>query len=457
MELSEYIALDQGTYESSGQFTLDPAQLVEKLSRFLLSDDNHGLLKLIQGCVGWGAREIWVSAGARDLTLYATIDEARQHILDIHARFSEVFVGMPDSPERDLLMGICHFLHHKPESVGLSRWKEGKLETWDILVGDAPKSIRRYPKGMKSGLGIHVYLSKKAPPFKLVQAEWSKLCFFAPLPIHAEGRVLNGPCPFNLRHALLEYFQLGRDKRQGRISPRYRGKAEINLGIDLNWANMEAERQSSLVQIRSIGLPDHPPDQVTSFTSTTSGILEALRKPFEHSLPYCTGCLYLDRKVSDKAKLTVIYPVKRGVILEPFSVELPAPGALVFLASDDIPTDISTRKAHEDASAELIHRAMVLVKEGVEICHSNHDKLLDDIVYADPASLAPLVPFSLAFMAVGALAFSAPMIVPGLLGTACVALHFRNNSQTASRRGKAIDDLQSDIRSLNQLIDRDGF
>ncbi|MBI3924214.1 MAG: zf-TFIIB domain-containing protein [Armatimonadetes bacterium] len=457
MELDDYISLQQaaGTVDSTGSFTVLASQARDKLARFLLAEDSQALLKLVQGCVGWGGREIWVSCDGRELTLYCSISGARELPPRVANRLETIFLGMEDSPERDILLGLCHFLCGDPESVGLSSWQWGRLQDWTTLAGQTPSHVRRHPEGLEFGLGIHVAVADCSLP----KERWQGSVFFCPLPIHFQDSLMGGrgEAPFVMPRAMLEYYRLGRDSSHGCIAPRWRGRALHNLGVDLGWTRCENQKEVPIAQIRCIG--ESAADPATFEATLGGGVLETLRHAVqgftmsELRLPYSTGCLYLDRKRSPERQKTVIFPVKRGVTLQALQVELPCPPAVLCLPCDDVATDLSTFQVQEQARLDVVHRALELLKEGLEICQQNRDSLPVDLDWREPRSL--LAAGALVFLTVvsGGLTGLIPLIWPGALIAAWLGRSLEERLSGPKRKAELIAALHEDIAELSNRLD----
>lgn len=455
MDLDDFISLEHnaGTVVSTGQFTVDPTKMIEKLGQFLLEDDSQAVLKIIQGCIGSRAEEIWVVSGSRDLTVYFTTWHASDTVQRLSEMFGEIFLGLADSPERDLLLGICHFLNYHPECIGLSRWDKGQLETWSTLSGDQPDRVRRYPKGMRTGMGLHIYLPKSGRAFKPA-AGWNKRCFFAPVPVHSQGYLVGSKddAPFTLASTLLEFHSPGDDPVHGKIAPRWRGKAQNNLGFDLGWTSGDNAKEVPPIEMRAFGHPGQVTRPPVTFTPRQLGVMEGLLNRFDLRLPHCTGCLYLARWRSPKPEHCAIHAVKRGVVLDPIHLELPSPGALIYLACDDIATDLSTLKVHDDARPDLIHRALLLLKEGLEICEENRERLPVDINYSEPRTFLTIGATVLASVALGAVTGFVPLVWPGAIGAGFLGAYIEKLRIGPGHRAEQLQSLHDDIQALNERL-----
>ena len=103
------------------------------------------------------------------------------------------------------------------------------------------------------------------------------------------------------------------------------------------------------------------------FSAPTAGLRGHLLLEGPRFLFQGSGSLFVSDETRAEVFETLIYPIKRGIFLEPISVRLPAPPCTVILPADAVSTDLSQFCVRESELAELSERACLLIEEGLEL------------------------------------------------------------------------------------------
>ena len=403
----EYIDLpaSQGRFASSGTITIDPIAMLAKVAQYQLPDDVAMLLKLIQGCVGLGAKEIWIETESQLLSLYCrhpNLGEVGALLLGSLSR-----LPLKDEPAVDIAIGLVHRLGDRPQSLGLSCWQEGQLVQWTALRGSAPAQLATSPWTSASGFGIHLVLEAGSRPLALEAETWQSRVFYAPVPIHFQSHLLGWasetPCP---NQCLLEYLRTGIDPTQGSVGARWRGPCHLPLGakiyhgIEVPGGGDGGRTMSARSDVRFIGSGPEDCSSPATFEAEIKELRESLQliwegatraagqlKPTE-PVPYCNGVVYLYPPGPERLQKVIILPIKRGVVLEPIEMEMPTPMAIVLLPCDEMATDLSQQIIAKVYWPDLAAHAYGLLREAMQICIANKEKIHDlDYLREDSTTL----------------------------------------------------------------------
>ena len=394
-ELEDYVRSQrqEGCFDSSGRFTLVRAQALERISQAGLACDTHALYKLIQACVGWGSQEIWLFTASHELAIFCRTSSAE--IVDLSARFEALVLDSADSPERDLALGLCHFLARKPSLMGMARWSEGERVDWQDLDGGAAPA-RRPPARDLNGVSIHIRWARPGPTLALAETELKQACFFAPATIrlNASFLAIDRVTPFlpkmgadprsfwtgRLGRPALEYHSLAIDPRWGTLASRPIGQGLVQVG--LYTAKALGKTGSVVASLQCVGkLGDGPPTFLAKpKLSPMEALSHALARDAPAEIALSGGIVYLTGKpTSEELQESLVFPLKRGVLLHPLMLKLPTPAAIVVLPADGILCDLGQLRILESEIAGLAVRAQKQVEEALEICCSCL-RLLPDMV-----------------------------------------------------------------------------
>lgn len=195
-ELNQFLNFDgQGTYDSSGEFTLSPSEALEKLAPYQLPEQGLWVAKMVQASVRYGASLIDFRLGRHSIELrcYDGAFPSAQEIL------ADVYRGeIPSQPSRrHLLSGLRAILGEKPTAIG---WIDQQGHTIIVEEGTV-KEVRRRPLSGELSFYLKVELRPLSRPalFRQTTAERHILrdrCALCPVPIVCDGRLISGRTAF---------------------------------------------------------------------------------------------------------------------------------------------------------------------------------------------------------------------------------------------------------------------
>ena len=141
----------EGTFDSSGRFTLNMAQALEKMNRFRLAEPHLYVLNLVSAAVASGATFLRISVGPTDMLLE---HDGRPYS---HDELSQLFSSMADGASdemrcAELAIGLHGARSTAPRSAAVASWQAGvgsALTLGDTFLEVTP--LRQCPWGDKQG------------------------------------------------------------------------------------------------------------------------------------------------------------------------------------------------------------------------------------------------------------------------------------------------------------------
>lgn len=193
-------AKQAGTPQSEGEFSLSSAKQLEKLQGLLLDEPGNFYLKIIQGLVAAGAKEIRCTLGRLSVSVTATGCRHPRH--GLLERFSGKVGGKRDATD-DLALGIVAALGlqmseiswHLAHGESVTMDKYGVQRHTDSTKSDKTVFTFKFPvlSFMES---IRAALSIRASAHQLVSCR----CCYSPVPIYLGSKRIK-PVEFGSRYA----------------------------------------------------------------------------------------------------------------------------------------------------------------------------------------------------------------------------------------------------------------
>lgn len=416
----------EGRTESSGSFSLDSALAVRKLALFQKAEPSQFLALLVQTAVMSGAPSVHLCFGGGGVVVRWVPDEAHNRL--------EAWKALPELLQRagpralltplDHLVGALHAaLALDPLAAGWSF--VGPESSWAVLVGEEGLVELDGP-GADPELRFSVRLRLEGSFFERLKrrltghADWYKRlaerCGSCPVPIYADGRLLNWPLRGprwvtsdtfrtafrGLENLRAERFLLGCEPRRSLLlgpPPATRQLTWLDSGsgprratsqklvsnfytthlLELRPPGLESGKEEGLVlgrERRNVPDPDHETwwaewepcgvklSQIGAGWVTRVAFPDAPAPGFRvygFDTMLCRGIFSLPVAGQGPGQLTV---VRWGVALDPVAVDLGSPGAVAVVAAD-CATDLSRLRPLQDESFQ----------EVVELCRSQFAEL----------------------------------------------------------------------------------
>lgn len=191
---------DAGTKQSEGEFSISSAKQLEKLQGLLLEEPGNFSLKIIQGLVASGAKEIRCTLGRLSMRIEATGCKHPRH--GLLERFSGKVGGQKDATD-DLALGVVGALGLQMSEVGwqLARGESVVMDKYGVQrPSDSNKSDKtsftfKFP--VLSFLeSIRVAISIRGSAHQLISCK----CCYSPVPIYLGSKRIR-PIEFCSRYA----------------------------------------------------------------------------------------------------------------------------------------------------------------------------------------------------------------------------------------------------------------
>lgn len=183
-----------GTYDSSGEFTLSPSKALEKLAPYQLPEQGLWVAKLVQSSVRYGAARIDFRLGRNSIEFrsYGGSFPSAPDLL------GDVYRGeIPKQPSRrHLVTGLRAVLGEQPGSMG---WIDQQGHTVVVEEGEV-KEVKRRPLSGDLSFYLKVVLRPLSRPalFRLTVAEQrilSQRCALCTVPVYCDGKLVSGQTP----------------------------------------------------------------------------------------------------------------------------------------------------------------------------------------------------------------------------------------------------------------------
>lgn len=349
-----------GTYHSSGHFTVDPSRAREKLSAYLLQSQSDALLRLVQAAVQRRASRIKIRIGRRRLVFTAVNCEGIST-----ERLTEVNVETLTSCALNL--AVQSFLHFGCKvEYGLA--KDGKairvsLPNQEVHQTSARKSLHNWtvtvwqPGNLWSTLLSGGRL--RAAFHKALER-----CRLAPLTIKVGGRRVNQPFPL---HQVSGFFQ-------GPVFPT--GLASsfslcerfelAQKDDDSGFWGASIRDRLAFAYSHEHRAPSFRPRDIYSKPSLAGTVLlhEVSRQPESSREPLlCRAALRIPFGLSGSGLVLLVH---HGVIVDTLERDLGCPGVQAVITTGGLKTEVSgLRVLQDDCLEEKIRELRPLVKRCV--------------------------------------------------------------------------------------------
>lgn len=367
-DISEFLELQgqQGTFDSSGVFSIDLEAQVRRLYGQVLQNDSEAVLKLIQALVALGADDIQIRDGHREFSLYGRNANSWQAPQKLD------FENLGHGLQADLVYGLAHLWKHEPCRVGFSRWEDGKWVSWTSWLGEAnPPRLRRPPNSLQQGIGVHIQFEEKEGCLTISRPTLEKQLFWCPCTVHFEGALLaqddksqletvKGVLGMNSNDCLKMDYYRPWQKDPGRpLLIRFIGPSAACTTYGLNWTKPD-KNHLSVSKLRSFGVEELDPS--VRFKPEHFGLLNNLLGSSQE-LVRASGAVYI-RSQLDTGSSWII-PVKRGVALAPVAWNSHGGTVLCVLADDELKTALSQFTVAPEEVPKLSDQAVLLLTEAI--------------------------------------------------------------------------------------------
>lgn len=350
----------EGSYDSSGTFTLALPQALAKLGAATFARLEDKILKMIQSMVTLGGSELHLHLSPDNLLISLHSPTQSFSPVAFEAGFEGHVLAGGDSAEHYLAVGICSLSHGPVQAICLSHGDESV-----VLMGSHhdPSS----PSGQ-----VRLAASWRCPDWEPMIDHLIARCVFAPLPLFINGELANGRVGWqqhdrqsNLTHATpvgtrqvphwhyLEAFFGGTMPSGGGICLRPSGACRASLGPTPPWPVVGDPQR---------GYPWTTEYRV--FFAAESGSrplvfrgkyhLERFDSQVGHTI------LCLDEQGSTPG---VVVPVKAGVTLEPVS-NIGCGGLYAVVSAEGLSTDLSGFRVVSDQA--LLNLALDLQAKAIQ-------------------------------------------------------------------------------------------
>jgi hypothetical protein len=175
---------EAGTRQSEGEFSISSAKQLEKLQGLLLEEPGNFLLKIIQGLVASGAREVRCTLGRLSMRIEATGCKHPRH--GLLERFSRKVGGQKDATD-DLALGVLGALGLQMSEVAwqLARGESVTMDKYGVQrPSDTNKSNKttftfKFPV-LSFVESIRIAISIRGSAHQLISCK----CCYSPVPIY---------------------------------------------------------------------------------------------------------------------------------------------------------------------------------------------------------------------------------------------------------------------------------
>lgn len=363
-ELEEFLELQsqQGEWDSTGQFSLDLAGQLARLRGHLLSDDTLALVKIVQAFCGWGSSEIHVNLVANELSVHAS--DLQEIPLD-KGESGETggVLALPDSPLKDFLLGLLHLLQRDPQIAGVSVWKSGHLVSWSSWFGGERPQRIRLPGSIQDGVGLHLQVASAKACYSFDENAFRRRLFYAPCAIHFRGDLIGRQhypetAMPAVKRLLLEYY--APVDPYGRMMARPLGDATDGNAKELNWPGPTSDGPD-FARRRFFGADTSNPIVHRHARQTLTGRLLGCDSD---KLVLVGGALLVE-SLQPSPEPSLVFPLKRGVLLQP--IEWDSKGGRVFcvLPCDGGAVDVAGFAVLESEHLALVGRAAAMLSRAL--------------------------------------------------------------------------------------------
>ena len=191
MDLEQLLALEtrEGTYDSTGSFTLSLAEARRKLQKFQLRSLEFAVLKWVQAAVRQEAQAVWMASRPDMFAFYWAEPEQPVEAQQLAGDFEKVLLGA-DGPARDLAIGLLGFLDKEPKQVWWASWEFGKsAETINLFGGQKQVKLHNPPDVHWRTYGLVVQSGRT--DLLLQREAIAPRLIFCPIPLLWNGRLLS--------------------------------------------------------------------------------------------------------------------------------------------------------------------------------------------------------------------------------------------------------------------------
>lgn len=396
-----------GSYDSSGTFTLALPQALTKLGTATFARQEDRILKIIQAMVTIGGSELHVEMSPHQLRISLHSPARPFSPVAFESGFENHVLAGGDSAEHYLAVGICSLSHGRVQAICLSHGDESF-----VLLGSKLDFSESHPH-------LCLVATWTCPEWEPIMEHLVARCIFSPLPLFLNGKLANGRVgwqqhdrPRQMSHAtpvgtrevphwhFLEALFGGTMPSGGGICLRPSGGCRVSLGPAPPWPTLGDPQR---------GYPWTTEFRVFVAAETGARPLVFRGKyhleRFDSQVGHTIVCL--DEQGSTPG---VVVPVKAGVTLEPIS-NIGCGGLYAVVSAEGLSTDLSGFRVLPDQA--LINLALDLQAKAIQALQALIDspQVLParQFQFRAPRALAWLV------LAFGLLAWAAGGLTPVLL------------------------------------------
>lgn len=353
-DLQQYLSSQlEGKLHSEGIFTLDLQNQARRLQEGLLASPTLAFLKLIQAIIGCGTTRLELEILDHRLALLA--HQAIWGNLPEQPAFSEAF-ALPDSPARDLIIGLASLLRDsspKPTltKCSLGHWQAGREIEVRCWFGPELSTPEPQSQEFKDGLALHLeWTPAGQAPIDLSLLR-SRL-FFSPIFVSINGKEAVSWKNFPVTakggfgspwQQFLEYYEY-RPPAPVALGARCSHQARYDHNPEIGWKPWDRGIRA-LSRCRIFNCTQLPPQQLRppkpatwkNLWQSDCPPLRATCAVFVKELPKKTGLL---KKEWSRGRTHLIV-VKRGVCLDCITWPNLGGEATVVFPADEAQVDLS--------------------------------------------------------------------------------------------------------------------